>query len=272
MKNERYNSGLKNLHLLIQQASTKYANEFVWQDVKLTEEFKNAYTEVLKSNGYDIEFFNCSAVITTSQGRYIFVPNQWFVIASYPLDVYMELMYYKEQVKGIADFLGKQLTTYARQLRDQPTSEDKNSFFEAAESILKGKIAPEIIPDAKNRLWRFSSDYSWWSGQKTIDRTDFYMSVVLNMLNLVNASQGYVADIINVYANDFHLRMLVDEVDKFTVDLTCNILREESDTCTVEKEDPFDFLGNFMEQSDDSIKKPMRIKISANNSREIRFK
>ena len=55
-------------------------------------------------------------------------------------------------------------------------------------------------------------------------------------------------------------------------DLTCNILREESDTCTVEKEDPFDFLGNFMEQSDDSIKKPMRIKISANNSREIRFK
>lgn len=82
MKNERYNSGLKNLHLLIQQASTKYANEFVWQDVKLTEEFKNAYTEVLKSNGYDIEFFDCSAVITTSQGRYIFVPNQWFVIAS----------------------------------------------------------------------------------------------------------------------------------------------------------------------------------------------
>ena len=92
MKNERYSSGLKNLHLLIQQASTRYANEFVWQDVKLTDEFKNAYAEVLQSNAYDIEFFDCSAVITTSQGRYIFVPNQWFVIASYPLDVYMELM------------------------------------------------------------------------------------------------------------------------------------------------------------------------------------
>ena len=65
MKNERYSSGLKNLHLLIQQASTRYANEFVWQDVKLTDEFKNAYAEVLQSNAYDIEFFDCSAVITT---------------------------------------------------------------------------------------------------------------------------------------------------------------------------------------------------------------
>lgn len=272
MKNVRYNSGLKNLHLLIRQASTKYANEFVWQDVRLTEEFQNVYTEVLQSNGYDIEFFDCSAVITTSQGRYIFVPNQWFVIASYPLDVYMELMYYKEQVKGIADFLGKQLTPYVKQLRDQPTSTDKNNFFEAAEFILKDKIAPEKISDAENRLWRFVSDYSWWSGQKTIDRTDFYMSVVLNMLNLVNASQGYVADIINVYANDFHLRMLVDEVDKFTVDLACNILREEPDTYTVEKEDSSNFSANPKEQSGDAIKRPARIKISANNTREIRFK
>lgn len=277
MKNERYSSGLKNLHLLIQQASTRYANEFVWQDVKLTDEFKNAYAEVLQSNAYDIEFFDCSAVITTSQGRYIFVPNQWFVIASYPLDVYMELMYYKEQIKGIADFLGKQLTPYVKQLRDQPTSADKSSFFEATEFVLREKIAPEKIPDAKNRLWRFVSDYSWWSGQKTIDRTDFYMSVVLNMLNLVNASQGYVADIINVYANDLHLRMLVDKVDKFTVDLACNILREENDnilreevaTYTVKKEEPSDFSG---EQSGEDIKKPARIKISANNNREIRFK
>ena len=47
MKNERYSSGLKNLHLLIQQVSTRYANEFVWQDVKLTDEFKDAYTEAL---------------------------------------------------------------------------------------------------------------------------------------------------------------------------------------------------------------------------------
>ncbi len=128
MDNERYNSGLKNLHRLIQQASAKYANEFVWQDVRLTKEFKDAYTKVLQSNGYDIEFFECSAVITTSQGRYIFVPNQWFVIASYPLEVFMELMYYKEQVKGIADFIGKQFTPYAKQLRDQPTSVDKDLF------------------------------------------------------------------------------------------------------------------------------------------------
>lgn len=275
MKNERYNSGLKNLHFLIQQASAKYANEFVWQDVRLTGEFKNAYTDVLHSNGYEIEFFDFSAVITTSQGRYIFVPNQWFVIASYPLDVYMELMFYKEQIKKTADFLGKQFTPYVKQLRDQPTSADMNSFFEAAEFILNGKIVPEKMTEAKNRLWRFATDYAWWSGQKTIDRTDFYMSVVLNLLNLVNTSQSYVADIINVYANDLHLKMLVKDVDKFTVDLACNILREDACTCVFnEKEDllssaPADNSGK---KSDGTEKKPVKIKISANHTREIRFR
>ena len=47
-----------------------------------------------------------------------------------------------------------------------------------------------------SRLWRFATDYSWWSGQKTIDRGDFYLSVVLSMLNLVNASQGYVGKLL----------------------------------------------------------------------------
>ncbi len=98
------------------------------------------------------------------------------------------------------------------------------------------------------------------------------MSVVLNMLNLVNASQGYVADIINVYANDFHLRMLVDKVDKFTTDLACNILREEVSTYNVKKEDFSTFSDNSRVQPDDSAKKPARIKISGNNTREIRFK
>ena len=47
MDKERYQNGLGNLKLMIQRASTKYANEFVWQDVNLTDEFKNAYTAYL---------------------------------------------------------------------------------------------------------------------------------------------------------------------------------------------------------------------------------
>ena len=72
---------------------------------------------------------------------------------------------------------------------------------------------------AANRLWRFATDYSWWSGQKTVDRGDFYLSVVLNMLNLVNASQGYVGEIVNAYGSSPKLLALTKELEMFTLNM-----------------------------------------------------
>lgn len=274
MDNTRYTHGLKNLRLLIQQASSRYENEFVWQDIKLTDEFKAAYERYLQRNNYEIEFFESTAVITTSQTRYIFVPNQWFVIASYPVEIYVELQYYKERFKEIADYLGKQLTPYTKQLRDNPSAVDKSVFYQAADAVLKKHICPEKMEDAKAKLWRFVSDYSWWSGQKTIDRTDFCISVVLNMLNLVNVSQGYVADIVFAYGNDFHLRSLVHDLDVFTMDMTCNIVRDKDDagqrsdlniraeTSGAEDREPLP----------EKTKGPTRIKIKASSSKEIKMK
>ncbi|MDD7679199.1 MAG: hypothetical protein PUJ06_01690 [Stecheria intestinalis] len=91
------------------------------------------------------------------------------------------------------------------------------------------------------------------------------------MLNLVNASQGYVADIVNAYGSDFHLRTLVKSIDAFTVDLACNIIRGNNDyeisaiTNTVEPVavDKTKKLGES--------EKPKRIKINLNNTREIKY-
>ena len=41
-------------------------------------------------NNYDIEFLGATAVITSSSTKYIYVPNQWFVIASYAVAVFEE--------------------------------------------------------------------------------------------------------------------------------------------------------------------------------------
>ena len=41
---------LKNLHSLIRNSALTYMNEFVWQDIQLTEEFKRTYEEYLQSN------------------------------------------------------------------------------------------------------------------------------------------------------------------------------------------------------------------------------
>ncbi len=42
---------------------------------------------------------------------------------------------------------------------------------------------------------KFLSDYSWWYGNKTIDRGDYYVSPVLNLARVVNVTQAYIADL-----------------------------------------------------------------------------
>lgn len=211
---------LKDLGVLIRQSTIHYNQNFVWQDVELTNEFKEAYQEYLETNRWQIEYFNATSVITTPTAKNIFVPNQWFVIASYAVGVYNELQRYKRVFEQVSDARHERLDLYARQLRDHASSVDKVAFLNAGKEILLVKCEEqESVEKAAKRLWRFATDYSWWSGQKTIDRGDFYLSVVLNMLNLVNVSQGYVGDIVNAYGSDERLMSLTKDLGKFTTNM-----------------------------------------------------
>ena len=271
---------LKNLHNLIRNASLKYTGEFVWQDVELTNDFKKAYTNYLEKNGYTVEFFDYSAVITTSLSRYIFVPNQWFVIASYAVGVYQELVKYKEYYKDISDKLNKKFDLYTRQLRDSATMIDKKEFMTEGQKIVASKnpkVGEDAVTEAVERLWRFVNDYSWWSGQKTIDRADFYVSVVLNMLNLVNVSQGYVADIANAYASDFTLGSMVKNLDGFTVNMVCNI--EDKDICSIDlyEENQGEKATTIIAEAEGKYSAnpdtgKFKLKISNSRNKEIKYK
>ncbi len=267
---------LKNLYALIRNAACSYLNEFVWQDIELTEEFKTAYKSYLVKNGCDIEFLGSTAVITSSSTKYIYVPNQWFVIASYSVVVYEELQRYKEFFRKVSERLGKQPDVYAKLLRDYASPQDKKEFIDSAQSVFSSISTDEkVICESAERLWRFVSDYAWWSGQKTIDRGDFYFSVILNMLNLVNASQGYVAEIVCAYASDSTLRQLVTSIDSFTVNMECYESKEEdSDELVDEKIEDEAFDKGTME-TQDIIPKPkrVRIKINGNNTlKEFKYK
>lgn len=266
-----------NLNNMIRNTTIRYTNEFVWQDVELTEEFQYAYENYLQKTNYSIEFHKSTAVITSPLSKYIFVPNQWFVIASYVIEVYEELYKYKECFKKVAIILGKRPEVYAKQLRDNASIADKNEFMDCVTNILKRNYSnQQLISQGAQRLWRFVNDYSWWSGQKTIDRTDFHVSVILNMLNLVNTSQGYVADIVSAYANDSGLRLLVREIDGFTVNLTCNIINESDYGCDDNKYEMKinDDENGSLQDSSTEYKTTGRtkIKISGNNLKEIKYK
>ena len=108
-------------------------NEFIWQDVELTEEFKSAYAGYLKRNRYDVEFLGATAVITSPFAKYIYVPNQWFVIASYVVDVCEELQRYKEYLKRVSDKLNKRPDSYAKYLRDSATAADTSASHSSSE-------------------------------------------------------------------------------------------------------------------------------------------
>lgn len=267
---------LKNLHSLIRNSALTYMNEFVWQDIQLTEEFKRTYEDYLQSNRYDVEFLGSTAVITSPSAKYIFVPNQWFVMASYTVDVYEELCRYKDYFKKVAERLNKRPDSYAKLLRDSASASDRNEFTGCAREVFSSFCSDDaMVEESATRLWRFVNDYSWWSGQKTIDRGDFYVSVILNMLNLVNASQGYVADIVNAYANDYELRKLVRSIDAFTVNGTDTPLTSSKDYIFPDEEIRGQDAVKDNNQEDAVIPKPKRVKIKINGSsslKEIKYK
>lgn len=266
---------LRNLHSLIRNTSLTYMNEFVWQDIELTDEFKDAYADYLERNGYSIEFFKATAVISSPYARYIFVPNQWFVISSYAVDVYEELYKYKRYFKKTADRLKQRPDTYAKYLRDNATETDKKEFISCAKDILSAKVSDtDAVEEAAYRLWRFVSDYSWWSGQKTIDRGDFHVSVILNMLNLLNASQGYVGDIVSAYVNDPRLKSIVRSIESFTINMGDVDLPDISD-----EQLPDERIKDTISETDvcatEPGKKQDRVKIKINSGKtlkEIKFK
>lgn len=266
---------LKNLHSMIRNSSFKYMNEFVWQDIELTNEFKSAYSAYLKKNRYDIEFLKSTAVITSSSAKYIYVPNQWFVIASYAVDIYDELQLYKDYFKRIAERLNIRPDSYAKLLRDTTSISDKITFMNCAREIFSVKCSNhDLIEESVVRLWRFVNDYAWWSGQKTIDRGDFYLSVVLNMLNLVNASQSYVGDIVNAYANDHTLRELVKGIDGFTVNYNTDD-NKSVDICKFSDEEIRNVENHTSLTETEMISKPAKVRIKINgldSLKEIKYK
>lgn len=265
---------LKNLHSLIHNSTIKYLNEFVWQDIELTEEFKRLFEETLIESNYDVEFLGATAVITSPSKKYTFVPNQWFVIASYAVEVYEELHRYKKYLKMVAEARGIRFGDYVKELRDNATVTEKKLFLNCANSIFAEIYTDHgLIDEACSRLWRFSTDYSWWSGQKTIDRGDFYMSVILNMLNLVNVNQGYVADIVSIYATNSSLRQIITSIDGFTMNM-----ENESISGEIIDIEPDRIVGGANDRAtkDDSevIPQPSRVRIKINGKstlKEIKF-
>ena len=170
---------LRNLRQMVSLAGGRF-NQYDGDDFVLPQIFKDKVKEI---NSNTITYNRYSAIIETRGTQNgilnIFMPNQWFYIASYFTDFYNELQKYKKYALKVApkerlkELNGKQLS-------------------ESELNIIRNLDLDEA---SKNYLVRFITEYSWWGGAKTIDRGDFYVSPILSNANLVNASQSFVADL-----------------------------------------------------------------------------
>ena len=153
-------------------------------DVILPSDFKSKFASLLESTTSEkITFSQYSATIKTQNGLIIIFPNQWFFIASYFVPFTIELKRYKDIFNSI--FKDLNITKQLKESKIIPDDIDKliNQYFDQELDKIYFK--------------KFITDYSWWFGSKYINRSDFYISSILNLANVVNDSQGYIAELTN---------------------------------------------------------------------------
>ena len=170
---------LRNLKQIYSLAAGRF-NQYDGKDFILPQFFKEHVKEI---NSNTITYNLYSAVIETRGNQNgvlnIFLPNQWFYIASYFTDFYNELQRYKKEALKVVS------KERLKELNGSTLTENEKKRLQQL----------SLDETSKSYLERFITDYSWWSGAKTIDRGDFYVSPILNSARLVNASQSFVADL-----------------------------------------------------------------------------
>lgn len=211
------NTILKDLGELVENTKSAVKAKFSYEDVSLSGGFKKAFAKNIASGGNTIEYLKSTAIITTSAGLKIYLPNQWFVLATYPVELIKEIIKYRNYTEKVIDsnasvFVGSNgKALEKKEIYKNLKSTDGIDFSEKFKQIMKDYLLDlgqqeDIANKNCELLYKFVSNDKWWLGGKGIERTnDFYVSPILSVLNLVNASQSYVATITYAYVNDANL-------------------------------------------------------------------
>ena len=190
---------LLNLKDLASDLVNKYQSVFTGEEIQLPIEFKQRVKSI---NSNSIEYQKYSAIVSTKGVQKgvlnIYLPNQWFYIASFFTAYYNELQKYKQIATEL--FSTDRLKTLKG---GSLTTTEKNT------------LTNRLSADNSGLIEKFVTDYDWWGGGKTIDRADFYVSPILNYAKLVNATQSYVADLCAFLAeNDDLVSLLYNTISE----------------------------------------------------------
>ncbi len=179
---------LVNLHALMIKIKQGFDSNLFDSERTLPPSFKEIVPDF---DGTQLTYLDYTCVLVErTPGLNIVFPNQWFYIAAYMTDYYHMILAYKQKIFDILKF--ENLETAKKILRDVVNNDEMaHQLFDTANY------------HEHDRAWliKFITDYSWWGGGKSIDRADFFVSPVLSLAHLVNASQGFVAELCKFLAD-----------------------------------------------------------------------
>lgn len=201
---------LKDLHKLGELLRTEFEDVFTPDDVELPNSFKDSVKEL---GGYKYDYQRYLVHIY-SDDLHGYIPNQWFIIASFFVDYYNEVKNYKALLVEELTYCGLTKTEdrkaimsmYSTEIGKKPKEISFDQHKRETVAKVRQHISDVLCNDSriddndKEYLIRFVSDYDWWYGGKTIDRGDFYVSPILALSKVVNASHSYIADICKSFA------------------------------------------------------------------------
>lgn len=188
---------LKNLKEIAEETVRNINENVLFSEISLSDDFKLKYSEYLTGQNKSISFFDFSAQYGNDEGKIISLPNNWFLIAYYLIDYYKALIEYKTNFDIVFNGLDK--------------SDIAGKLFPLSPDTIPSDISTRINnyftePLDQEYFKKFLTDnYHWWSGQKKIDRNDFFLSAILKVANLINDSSSFVGNIVKDLASNISL-------------------------------------------------------------------
>lgn len=186
---------LRNLNELAKQVVKKFNEKFDARDCVIPQAFKD---KVKRLKSFSVVYNKYSVVIKGDgvRSKDSYVPNQSFFMASFFIEYSYELSRYKQKIMpwiSDAGITTNDLTAFFTHERDKGKEDIKRNedrFVGILNSIGYSGLDRDF-------LIKFVTDYDWWSGSKTIDRSDFFNSPVLSIMGLTASSNAAMALIVD---------------------------------------------------------------------------
>ena len=186
---------LRNLNELAKQVVQNFNEKFDARDCVIPQAFKD---KVKRLKTFSVVYNDYSVIIKGDgvRSKDSYVPNQSFFMASFFIEYSYELSRYKQKIMSLISDSGistNDLTAFFTHERDKGKEDIKineDKFVKILDDI--GYSGSD-----RNYLIKFVTDYDWWSGSKTIDRSDFFNSPVLYIMGLTASSNAAMALIVD---------------------------------------------------------------------------